>query len=214
MSDANEPTADQNTAGADGPSAQNPADRPRGPAGAFGPTPTVLHGLVLEFDDGDVMLDAARDLAGRGYRCIDAFSPFPLEGLPEVLGWPRTRMPLVFLVAGVLGGLGGFFMLWFANVVSYRINVGGRPLNSWPAWIPITFECTILCAGLAGGIGMLLRNGLPRPHHPVFDVPGFERTGIDRFFLIIEAQDPQYDADRTRAAAEGLGALCVTEVNE
>ena len=196
------------------PSEQNPADLPRGPAGAFAPQPRVIHGLMMEFDDPHNLLDAARRLKDDGYSEMDAYTPFPMDELPEILGWPRSRMPAVILAAGILGGLGGFFMLWFANVVSYRINVGGRPLNSWPAWIPITFECTVLCAGLAGGIVMLLRNGLPRPHHPIFDIPGIERSGIDRFFLIVEAVDPKFDADRTRQFVDGLDPLRVIEVNQ
>ena len=193
---------------------RNPADLPRGPAGAFAPPPRVLHGLMLEYDDPDDLIDAARQLRAAGYAEMDAFTPFPMDELPEILGWGRSRIPRLMFAAAVAGAAGGYLMLWYANVVSYRINVGGRPLDSWPAFLIITFECSMASAILAGAIGMLFRNGLPRPHHPVFDVPGFERSSSDRFFLLIEAADPKFDSEQTRRLADGLCPLRVIEVNE
>ena len=188
---------------------------PKPACGAFAPRPRTIHGIVAEFAEPDALLVAARRARDAGYTSgLDAFTPFPLDELPEILAWPRSRMPRVFLIAGAVGGLSAFFMMWFANVVHYPINVGGRPLNSWPAWIPITFETTVLFAGLAGASGMLFRNGLPRPHHPVFEVPDFERSGRDRFFLIVEAADRKFDAAATRDFMHTLDAERVTEVYE
>jgi len=165
---------------------------------------TRLYGLVAEFEHHEDLLEAARGACRAGYRCMDGFAPFPVEGLPEALGRKRSRMPAIFLTGGILGGLGAYFMQWYANVVSYPINIGGRPLHSWPAFVPITFELTVLGAALSGFFATLALNGLPRLHHPVFGVPGFERASVDRFFLCIEAADPQFDPVGTRRFLEGL----------
>jgi hypothetical protein len=157
-----------------------------------------LHGLMAEFDTPEDLLAAARRAYAEGYRQMDAYSPFPVEGLAQAIGFRRTRLPLLVLIGGMIGAVGGFMLQYYASVVSYPLNIGGRPLNSWPAFIPVTFEMTILIAALFAVLGMLALNGLPRPHHPVFNVSRFERVTNDKFFLCIEASDAYYEHARTR----------------
>lgn len=170
-----------------------------------------LYGLVAEFESHEALLAAAREASAAGYRRMDGFTPFPVEGLPEALGRKRSRMPAFFLAGGILGGAGAYFMEWYANVVSYPLDIGGRPLHSWPAFIPITFELTVLGAALSGFFGSFFLNGLPRLHHPVFAVPGFERASVDRFFLCIEAADPRFDPVGVRRFLEGLHPIRIEE---
>jgi hypothetical protein len=185
---------------------------PAGGGSAAGDTPPTF-GLLAEFGTAERVLEAARRARADGYRLMDAFTPFPVEGLAEAVGFRREVLPWVALAGGVLGGIGGFGMLFFACVYSYPLNVGGRPLNSWPAFIPITFELTILGAALAAVAGMLLLNWLPRPYHPVFNVPRFTAASRDRFFVVIRAGDPRFDLERTRRfLLEVLGADGVFEV--
>jgi Alternative complex III, ActD subunit len=147
-----------------------------------------------------------------GYRDAEAYAPFPVEGLAEALGFRRTRMPLVVLIGGIVGGLSGFALQYYCTVVAYPLNIGGRPLVSWPSWVPVIFEMTVLFAALSAVLGMLALNGLPRPHHPLFAIPSFDRASQDRFFLVILAKDPKFHPHSTRRFLEGLGAREVIDV--
>lgn len=171
-----------------------------------------IYGVMGEFDDVKDILEAAERAYAAGYRKMDAYSPFPVHGLDEAIGFHKSRLPLIVLIGGLIGGLGGFGMQYFASVMDYPLNIGGKPLNSWPAFIPVTFECTILAAALAAILGMLGLNGLPEPYHPVFHVPRFEFASRSHFFLCIEATDPKFDAAEARRFMETVGAREVTDV--
>jgi hypothetical protein len=171
-----------------------------------------IYGLMAEFADPTALVDATERARRAGYRRMDAYSPFPIPELEHALGDPPSRLPLVVLIGGIVGCLGGFFLQYWAAAIAYPLNVGGRPLNSWPAFIPVTFECTILVASLAAVLGMLALNGLPMPYHPVFGVPRFALATRSRFFLCIEARDKQFDAATTRAFLESLGPREVSDV--
>lgn len=171
-----------------------------------------LHGLLAEFDDPDALLRATSQARDAGYKDMDAYAPWPVEGLSEAVGFPTNRVALLTLLGGITGGCTGFFMQGYAAAVDYPINVGGRPLFSWPAFIPITFELTVLFAGLTAGLGMLLLNRLPEPYHPVFNHPEFTRASQDRFFLCIEARDRLFDPVKTRKFLEELRPEQVLEV--
>jgi hypothetical protein len=174
--------------------------------------PTRTYGLMAEFDTPERIVEAARHTYQAGYKKIDAYTPFPIEQLSEAIGFHRNGVPLGVLIGGLLGGLSGFSLQYWIHVINYPINVGGRPLNSWPAFIVVTFEMTILFAGIFAVFGMLALNGLPMPHHPVFNVPRFAFASKDRFFLMIFASDPQYDAVETRRFLEALGPRSINEV--
>jgi hypothetical protein len=171
-----------------------------------------LYGLIAEFEDPEHLVDSAGRAYRAGYRKLDAYTPLPIEGLSEAMGHHGTRLPMVVLVGGIFGCVTGFFMQYYLSAIEYPLNVGGRPLNSWPAFIPITFELTILCAALAAVLGMLAMNGLPTPYHPVFNVPRFELATRNHFFLCIEAADPMFDRVKTWQFLESLGPRSVTEV--
>jgi Alternative complex III, ActD subunit len=172
-----------------------------------------LYGLLAEFETAEEVLEAARKTYAAGFRSLDAFSPIPVEGLSEAIGFETTRLPLIVLIGGILGGLTGFFMCYYANVISWPWNIGGRPHNSWPAWIPITFELTILGAALSAVFGMFGLNKLPMPYHPVFNVATFAKASTDRFFLCIKARDRQFELARTKAFLESLHPHGVFEVD-
>lgn len=169
------------------------------------------YGLLAEFSTHEELLRAAEKAYEQGFRKMDGYAPFPVEGLAEALG-KKTRLPLLVLIGGIIGGLSAYFMEWDANVISYPINIGGRPLNSWPAFIPITFELTVLGASLTAFFFSLGLSGLPRPYHPIFNVPEFERASQDRFFLCIEATDRIFHSDRTRQFLQSLHPLTIAEV--
>ena len=171
-----------------------------------------LYGLMAEFRSPDTLLAAARRASGEGFKRMDAYTPFPVEGLAEAIGFHRTRVPLIVLIGGIVGCLGGFFLQYWVAVIDYPINVGGRPLNSWPAFIPVTFEMTILVAALSAFLGVLALNGLPMPYHPVFNVEQFELASRNRFFLCIEAADPLFERERTRRFMEEMNPQGVYEV--
>jgi hypothetical protein len=160
--------------------------------------PAELYGVMAEFDDARILLKAAQAAHDKGYRRMDAYSPFPIEGLSEAIGFRQTRMPLIILLGGIAGCVGGYLLQYWGMVLSYPINSGGRPLNSWPAFIPVTFELTILCAALAAVFGMLAANGFPMPYHPVFNVPRFALASRSQFFLCIEARDPLFEKEGAR----------------
>lgn len=171
-----------------------------------------IYGLLAEFENPTDLLRAAEAVHESGYRRVDAYSPFPVEGLAEALRFRRTGLPIVVFVAGLVGGITGFVLQYYPSVIDYPVNVGGRPLNSWPAFIPVTFEMTILIAALVTVLAMLALNGLPMPYHPLFHVPRFARVTRDGFFLCIEAADPRFDREKTEAFLAGLKAKDVWEV--
>jgi hypothetical protein len=171
-----------------------------------------IHGALVEFDTPEELIAACEEAYSAGFRKMDAYAPMPVEGLAEAIGYKKNKVALCAMIGGICGAIGGFsFLQWITNV-AYAHNVGGRPTNSWPAFIPITFECMILCTALTGVVSMLLMNGLPQPYHPVFNVAAFQRASIDKFFLCIEASDPQFRPDETAEFLEGLGGRGVNIV--
>src|SRR5262249_38602190 len=174
-----------------------------------------VYGRVAEFDTAEALVKAAAKARDAGYRRMDGYSPFPIEGLIEALGHRSTRLPLVIFLGGLFGAVGGYLLQWYTgSTFGYPFNVGGRPTNSWPMFLPVTFECTILGAALSAVFGMLAMNGLPMPYHPLFHVERFALASRDRFFLAIRAIDPKFDLKGTREFLQGLGAREVTEVPE
>lgn len=174
--------------------------------------PLPLYGLMAEFDDAGRLLEAVKRARADGYRRLDAYTPMPVRGLGEALGVRTSPVAWASLAGGVSGGAGGLFMEWYANVVSYPLNIGGRPEAAWPAFVLPAFELTVLGATLCVVLAMLVLNRLPRLNHPVFEAPRFSAAEVDRFFLCIEAADPRFLPERTRAFLEACGALSVSEV--
>ncbi|MCX6047657.1 MAG: DUF3341 domain-containing protein [Chloroflexi bacterium] len=171
-----------------------------------------LYGLMAEFRDEHELVAATRAAYEQGYRKMEAYTPFFVEELAEILGVRGRRLPLIVLAGGIIGGGGGLLMQWFSATIHYPLNIGGRPYASWPTFIPVSFELTILLAGIFGLLGMFALNGLPEPYHPVFNVPRFTQASRDRFFLCIESRDPHFDLAQTRQFMEGLRAQGVYEV--
>jgi hypothetical protein len=174
--------------------------------------PEDVYGIAAEFSTVEGIMAAAEKAKKAGYKRMESYTPFAIEGLDEAVGHQPTRLGWVVFWMGITGFATGFFMQWYANTVFYPLNIGGKPLNSWPNWVVITFECTIIFSAFTAGLFMLGRNGLPRPYHSIFNTPGFERASRDRFFLCIEASDEKFDLEKTRKFMESLGAERVSEV--
>ncbi len=172
----------------------------------------AIYGVMAEFDTPEDLLSAAKRAHAEGYRRMDAYTPFPVHGLAEAIGFHRNLLPLLVLLAGLFGAFVGFASQYYVTVIDYPLIVGGRPLNSWPSYIPITFEVTILFAALTAVVGMIVLNRLPMPYHPVFNVARFALASRDRFFLCIEAADPRFDREGTKRFLEGLRPREVSEV--
>ena len=163
-----------------------------------------IWGLMAEFDHPADLVRACRGAREAGYRNMDAYTPFPIEAVSDALGLHKNAMPLIVLCGGILGGFGGLGLQYWTSAIAYPLNVGGRPFFSLPAFIPITFECTILLAAIFAVFGMLALNGLPMPYHPVFNAARFALASRNRFFLCIESRDPRFDAAETRRFLESL----------
>ena len=168
--------------------------------------PLHAHWLLAEFDSPEAIVRAARALHEQGYRRLEAFTPYPIVDLEEALAIPRSKIPRLVFAAGACGAMVGYGVQLWLNAYDYPLNVGGRPLHSAPSMIPITFETTVLFAVLATFFGFFFFARLPRLSHPVLDVPGFERAGVDRFWLAIEQADAHFDPARSRVQLEELGA--------
>lgn len=173
---------------------------------------TPVYGLVAEFDNEEAILSAANRVREAGYRKIDAYTPFPVHGLAESLGFDDIWVPWIVFFAGLGGAVTGYALQYFTTVIDYPWNVGGRPMHSWPQFIPVTFELTILLAAFGAVFGMLALNGLPRPHHSIFNAPRFALASQDRFFLCIESIDPRFDREETDRFLRTLGADAVSPV--
>jgi hypothetical protein len=173
---------------------------------------SVIYGLMAEFEDPTSLVTATERAHREGYRRMDAYSPFPIEELHHALGSKPSRLPLIVLIGGLVGCIGGYMLEYWSSVIAYPLNIGGKPLHSWPAFIPVTFECTILAAALSCVLGMLALNGLPMPYHPVFSVPRFALASRNRFFLCIESTDPKFDIDATRHFLDSLNPREVSAV--
>ncbi|MGO9127354.1 MAG: DUF3341 domain-containing protein [Terriglobales bacterium] len=173
---------------------------------------TPMYGMMAEFDSPTALVAAAHRTHEAGYQKVDAYSPFPIEGLAEAVGFHKNRVPLVTLIGGLTGGLSGYLMQYWISTSNYPLNVGGKPYHSWPAFVVVTFEMTILFAGISAVLGMLALNGLPMPYHPVFNVPRFAFATKDRFFLMVFASDPKYSPAETRRFLESLGGRAISEV--
>ena len=173
---------------------------------------STIHGLMAEFETPSALVAAAERARLAGYRQMDAYSPIPIEELNEALGLRRTRLPILVFLGGLVGCIGGYSLQAWSQILEYPMNIGGRPFHSWPQFIPVTFETTVLGAALTAFFGMWALNKLPQPYHPVFNVPEFARASTDRFFLCIEATDPRFDRTATWQFLEGLHPVGVSEV--
>lgn len=175
---------------------------------------TGLYAVVAEFDTPDKLLAAAERARFAGFKRMDAYSPFPIHGLSEAIGFRDVKVPYLVFAGGLVGAMAGYWLQFYAHVLDYPMNVGGKPLQSLPSMIPVAYECTILFAGLTAFFSMIAINRLPRPYHSIFNTPGFVRATQDRFFLAIEATDPQFDLARTKVFLSELGSISVSEVEK
>lgn len=174
-----------------------------------------IYGVVGEFETPKKLIQAAEKARNAGYKCMDAYTPFPVEGLSEALGLKRSLVPLVTLTGGLLGGLSAFGFQYWVSVISFPENIGGRSLNSWPAFIPVTFELTVLGASLFAVFGMIAMNKLPQPHHPLFNVDRFQKhASVDRFFLCLEAEDPKFSVAEASRFLKEIEAENISEVED
>ena len=176
-------------------------------------TENPLYGVMAEFDSSQDIVDAARQTMGEGFTKVEAYTPLPVEELNDIIHKTRTKLPLIILIGGLAGMAVGFALQWWASTIAYPLNVGGRPQASWPSFIVPSYELTILFAALTAAIGMIIFNGLPQPYHPVFNVERFSRASSDKFFLVIESDDPKFDQQGSRAFLQGLGAKGVYDVD-
>jgi len=172
----------------------------------------ALYGMIAEFNEEEELLHAAEKAYKAGYRSMDAYSPYPIHGLAEAIGMKKTYVSTITLIGGLVGTMTAFLLQYIGTVVHYPFDIGGKPFFSWPAYFPILFELTILFGAFSALGSMLLLNGLPRPHHPIFNAKNFHRASSDGFFLCIESEDAQYDADKTKSFLEGLHPVAVSEV--
>jgi hypothetical protein len=181
-------------------------------AGGHPPANGQIYGLMAEFLEPHHVVVAAKRAYRAGYRKMDGYTPMPVDGLAEAIGFKKNNVPLIVLIGGLTGALSGMAMQWFSATIHYPLIVGGRPFASWPSFVPVTFELGILLASFSAVVGMLALNGLPLPYHPVFNAPGFDLASQDRFFLCVEATDPKFDLTQTRQFLESVGARNVTVV--
>lgn len=171
-----------------------------------------LYGLLAEYETADELVAAAKKVSDEGYKQIDGYSPYPVPGVADAIKFPFPEMAIVMLLGGLIGAVAGFTMQYYTAAIDYPLNVAGRPLNSWPSFIPVTFEMTVLTCGLSGVFGLMILCGLPQPHHPLFNVPAFERASQDRFFLCVEAKDKKFDKDTVQTLLQSTQPLAVMEV--
>lgn len=172
------------------------------------------YGVVAEFDSPELLIAAARKVREAGYKQLDAYTPFPIHGLVDTVGYKDEKVPWIVFMGGIVGATAGYLLQYYTSVIDYPLNVGGKPLNSVPMFFPVTYECTILFASFGAFLGMLALNKLPQPYHGVFNTPNFERASQDKFFLAVEANDTQFDEVETKKFMESLDANNVSLVKE
>ena len=170
------------------------------------------YGVMAQFDNPDDVLAAAKAAFAAGYRKLDAYSPLPVHGLADAIGYKRTLLPWLVFCMGIVGAIAGYGLCYWVSVIDYPLNIGGRPFRSGPSFIPVTFELTILFSAMTSAFGMLIANGLPQPYHPVFNVANFARASSDLFFLCIEAEDEKFDMEETTRFLQSLNPQEVSQV--
>lgn len=178
------------------------------------PAKSLIHGVMAEYSEPEALIEGIQKIRGLGYKQMEAYTPFPVEGLTEALGRPKTKIQWVILTGAICGGTGAFLFQCWTLMSSYPLNLGGRPAFSWPAFMPVTFELTVLSAAFTAVIGMLVLNGLPQPYHPVFNVKEFDAASKDKFFLCVESGDPKFNVETLKSALKNAGAEAVYEVEE